>query len=170
MRRGSHDEDRGEERGRRRRETHCVGANLCAEVKCCGLLPTRFALSFSWNAASASMICSSRSCLCSSCDGEPFVCAYRAHLRARRRSGWWVKRKKGELWCEEEKRPSNNLSARVWTPRSPWQSLSSLPRRSLTSPSLSQARTPKSATSNPFPHLHPSRGLDFSSNQNKSLR
>lgn len=98
------------------------------------------------------------------------VCAYRAHLRARRRSERWVKRKKGELWCEEEKRTSNKLSARVWTPRSHWQSLSSLPRRSLTSPSLSRTHTSKSATSNPFPHLHPGRGLAFSSNQNKSLR
>lgn len=71
MQRGSHDEDRGEERGRSRRETHCVHANLYAEVKCCGLLPTRFALSFSWIAASAKMICRSRSCVYCSCDGEP---------------------------------------------------------------------------------------------------
>lgn len=46
----------------------------------------------------------------------------------------------------------------------------SLPRRSLTSPSLGQTHTSKSTTSNPFPHLHLTRGLDFSSNQNKSLR
>lgn len=57
---------------------------------------------------------------------------HREHISVRgeeANDGW--RGKKGELWCEENNGTSNKLSARVWTPRTHWQSLSLPPQKKL---------------------------------------